>query len=344
MRGKVELLSKELATITHQQSELFKTAKGFEETLATLRMKQNEAVKLRQYIEEIGESMTHLRESDEDLLKTQREYSQRLQQYEQHIDERRQRAVQITDQLNQVRMSLNDKLKEHGRIQAENNAFQKDLRQREDMVREINNKHDIYSLPGRLDSDEIDRFINEISRMARDQNSRLDSLRSENQRKVAAAQGRLTELQRERESHETKKSYAQQEIANTDIKIRGFNRDLLRMSVDDGREAILASELSAKESQLSAAKKRFEADGMDTKHRELADKLKDCEERRDTATEELGDVTRHADSRARLGILQRNKKLQETALSTLSVATSEPYWSSLTIHAESIPKNPNLTN
>lgn len=317
MRGKVELLTAELATITHQQTKLFETAAGFQQTLATLKMKQQEAINKQENIKEIGETMTYLEDSDEELQRTQREYHQRLKQYEQHTEERRRQAADTTDRLTRMRMKLNDKLKEHGRLEAEYNAFQRDLQQRESMIREVNIKHDIDTLASELDADQIDNFIHQVSRMAREQNSKLERLRTENQRKIAAAQTKLTDLQRERESHETKRKYAQQEIANTDSKIRGFNRDLLKMSVDDGREAILATELSAKESQLSAAKKAFEETTMDAKHKELVERLKNCEERRDATTEELGDVTRHADSRARLGILKENKRLREAALSTL---------------------------
>lgn len=317
MRTKVELLSEELATITHQQAELFETAKGFAETLANIRIKKSEAVKLREYIEDLGKDMNHLDETDENLAKTKREYSQRLERYEQHIKGQRQQAIQLTEELERMRRRLNDQLKEHGRLQAESNAFQQDLRQREELVREINIKHDISTLPSQLDSNDIDDFISEISRMARDQNSKLERLKLDNQKKIATAQAKLAELQKQRESHETKRKYAQQEIASSDAKIRGFNRDLSKMSVDDGREAILANELLAKESQLASAKKQFEADNMDARHKEVADRLKDCEERRDAATEELGDVNRHVDIRAQLGILQQNKKVREAALSTL---------------------------
>lgn len=119
MRSKVETLTNEMQSIAEEQKRLFDTAKGFERTIATLTMKRQEAHNRRQYVEDQGEHMTHLEESDEKLEEMQQQFRNQMDTYNEAIAAKKQKHKDAIVKLEAERGRLNVKLTEQGRIQAE---------------------------------------------------------------------------------------------------------------------------------------------------------------------------------------------------------------------------------
>lgn len=103
-----------------EQQELFTKAKGFEEIIATLQAKRQEARTMESYIEELSAHLTHLEESDAELQEMQEQYGERMKTYHDHINAKKQTHMEATRELDKMRDRLSVKLKEEGRIQAEN--------------------------------------------------------------------------------------------------------------------------------------------------------------------------------------------------------------------------------
>lgn len=119
MRDEVTQLSQMMSKNALEQQELFTKAKGFEEIIATLQAKRQEARTMESYIEELSTHLTHLEESDSELQKMQKEYGERMKTYHDHIRAKKQTHIGVTKKLDEVRDLLSAKLKEEGRIQAE---------------------------------------------------------------------------------------------------------------------------------------------------------------------------------------------------------------------------------
>lgn len=317
MRGKVENITKELEQATRQQQELFATAQGFEETLATLRSKQEASTRLRANLQEQSNNMNHIKESDDELQQMQSQFQNALKEYDTHVQIQREKYADATNQLARLRHQLNGKLSDQGRIEAEKNAYDANVREREAVVREISMKHQIDGFDGDLDDDQIEDFINRIARMAREQNARLEKLRTSHRRKRQNVSDELMAIRQEKETHETKRRYAQDEIQQLDQKSRKFQRDIKNLSANDGQREFLKTDLEQKEGQLKTAKTEFEAGAFDATIKQLESTLKHTEEQRDSATEELGEVTRNAANMAQVTILKRNKGVREETLSKL---------------------------
>lgn len=317
MRGKVENITKELEETTRQQQELFATAQGFEETLATLKSKQEASTRLRANIQETAAHLNHIKESDDELLQMQSQFQNALQEYSVYVRQSREKFAASTNQLSRLRQQLNGKLSDQGRIEAEKNAYDANLREREAVVREISMKHQIGGFDGDLDDGLIEKFIDRVGQMARDQNSQLENLRSSHRRTRQDVSDNLMALRQEKETHETKKRYAHDEIQQTEQKIRKFQRDMKNLSANDGQKEFLKVDLEQKEDQLKTARAEFETGKFDVNIKQLELTLKRTEEQRDMTTEELGEVMRNAANMAQVTVLKRNKGVREETLSKL---------------------------
>jgi len=119
MRDEVEELTRQISEIMDQQKRLFATAKGFEETIATLNAKKQEARTMEAYIDEISQHLTHFEESDAELERMQHEYGKRMNTYQEHIEAKRAKHTEVGRDLDRARRRLGEKLTDEGRIQAE---------------------------------------------------------------------------------------------------------------------------------------------------------------------------------------------------------------------------------
>jgi len=319
MRVKVGELSVELNSIAREQQNLFKTAKGFEQTLATLEMKRQEAASKRSHLKELSEHMKFLGDSDEELHKLQHEYQDRLTTYVQHIASLKDEYNKTKSKLEQTRSNLGAKLTEEGRIEAEKKAYEGQLKERVDLVREISIKHGLKGFDGEVDDTLVQEFMAKIARMSRDQNLVLERIKRDNEDIIGTAQNDLNSLLNKKSSLQQKKEYAQSEIKNVDMKVRGLKRDLDGLNADAAKEVMAKDELNKKEKRLEEVKAQAQTADNDGSLHIQNTKLRDLEEDIERVTEELYRGTRNADSRAQLAILKQNIETRQKAFASLYV-------------------------
>lgn len=177
MRAQVEELNISMRQVAEEQKRLFDKAKGFERTIATLAMKRQEAESRKKFISDQSQHMTHLKETDEELEQMQAAFRERMDTYNEAIEAKKREHNQAKQKLEREREALNKKLMEQGRVQAEYNTYQKDLQEREKLVRELCSKHKIKGYDGELEDETIRDFEARIDKMSRDQNQVLDRIK-----------------------------------------------------------------------------------------------------------------------------------------------------------------------
>jgi DNA repair protein RAD50 len=319
MRVKVGGLSAEISSISREQKSLFDAAREFEHTLATLKMKRQEAISKKSYLKELSHNMQFLGETDAQLHDMQRQYAERVQTYNDHIQAKKIEYDEVKTRLEQVRSKLGDKLTEEGRIEAEKKAYEGQLKERESMVREISIKHGMKGFDGELDDIQVQEFMAKISRMSRDQNLVLERIKRDNEDYTVSAQNDLSSLLSQRNSLQQKKEYAQSEIRSFDVKAKGLNRDLDSLKVDASQEIMVQDDLSKKERSLEVAKTEAQSVENDGSFHIEATNLQSLEEDIERVTEELYQGTRNADTRAQLTILKQNVEIRQKAFASLFV-------------------------
>ncbi|KAH8150090.1 uncharacterized protein LAJ45_05776 [Morchella importuna] len=323
MRVEVIQLNRMMSENSRQQQELFSKAKGFEEIIATLQAKRQEARTMESSLIERSDHLTHLEESDEDLQRMQHEYGARMKTYQDHITTKEAAHLEASRELERARDRLSIKLKEEGRIQAEHAAFENQLQEREALIREISRRHGIKGFESELDDSQIQTFMTKVSRLSRDQNLYLERIKRENGEELRSAQEVLNQITSKRSSLQQKKEYARAEIKALDQKATSLQRELEAIGVSEGHESILKSKLDDKEQRLAKAKEDYEV-ALYEDHTEKANaRLKSVEEKLDSVTGELAKVTRQADERARLGFVKKELETRRKALDSLTIASKD---------------------
>ncbi|CAZ80011.1 unnamed protein product [Tuber melanosporum] len=323
MRLEVTELSRQISEIVAQQAQLFATAKGFEETIATLNAKKQEARTMETYIDEISQHLTHFEESDAELERMQHEYGKRMNTYQEHIEAKKAKYVEVDRDLDRVRRRLGEKLTEEGRIQAEQTAFEAQLVEREKLIKEISRRHGIRGFDSQLDDSQIREFIDKVSGMSRDQSLTLERIKRENAEEMRGAQEELNEIINKRRSLTGLKDHHQSSGRSVDDTLAALQQELDSIDVNEGQEAILKSQLQDKEHQHATAEQSFRNSSFDGSIRAENSKLRGIEDELESVTTELAKGTKQADERAKLGFLKKELETRRMALETMSVANKE---------------------
>jgi DNA repair protein RAD50 len=188
-----------------------------------------------------------------------------------------------------------------------------------DLVREISIKHGLKGFDGEVDDTLVQEFMAKIARMSRDQNLVLERIKRDNEDIIGTAQNDLNSLLNKKSSLQQKKEYAQSEIKNVDMKVRGLKRDLDGLNADAAKEVMAKDELNKKEKRLEEVKAQAQTADNDGSLHIQNTKLRDLEEDIERVTEELYRGTRNADSRAQLAILKQNIETRQKAFASLYV-------------------------
>jgi DNA repair protein RAD50 len=317
MRIKVGELAAEMDATSRDHESLLKKAEGFEKTLATLKVKRQEAISKNSHLEELAQNMQPLRESDEELREMQRQYTDRVHTYGRHIQNRKIEFNEANARLEQMRSKFNAKSTEMGRIEAEKKAYEGQLKERENLVREISIKHGLKGFDGELDDIQVQEFMAKISRMSRDQNLVLERIKRDNENLIASAQNELNSLREKRNSLLQKKGYAQSQIRSSDMKVESLNRDLDALKADASQEVMAQDDLSKKERRLEIAKAEAQSADNDGSLQTEQANLRSLEGDIERVTEELYQGTRNADTRAQLAILKQKGEARQKAFASL---------------------------
>ncbi|KAL7271910.1 DNA repair protein rad50 [Rhizina undulata] len=320
MREEILRLTQLISENTKQQKELFATAKGFEEALASLNSKRQEYRSKEAYLEEMSCHLTHLEESDEDLQTMLREYGQRMQTFQDYIDAKRSKHAEANRDLESVRIQLSGKLTEVGTMRAEHMQYERHIQERASLIKEVSRRHNIKGFESELDDGQIREFIDKVSKMSKEQNKTLERIKREIRDKLETAQKELNQLIRKRSSLVQEKEYARAEIGSSDERATKLQGELDRMGVNEGQKIMQRAELDDKGQRLKKAKDDFEKAAFDNQIQIENGKLKQVEARLNQVTDELAKGTRQADDRARLGFFKKELNTRKKALDTLSAA------------------------
>ncbi|KAI5815067.1 AAA domain-containing protein [Pyronema omphalodes] len=328
MRTQITSLSSEIASISAQQEAHFLSAREFESILATLEMKRQAAISKRSHLSELSQHMLHLSESTPALLQMQSDYTSRLSSFTATIESKKQQHTRKTLDLENLRLSLGSKMTEKGRLEAEKKQFETLLSERAAMIKEIAISHNIRGFDSAglgtgtgagsgHDETLVTEFLTRISRLSRDQNHLLETLKRQNEETITSAKSSLDSLLSKHQSFSQKKSYSQSESQSLDQKIRSLQRELEAMGLDTAREGMMKEELRIREQRFEELKMETQGEGLEREIAEGQKRLREVEERIEEMQQELWQGNRDASARAQLEVLQQGVEVKRKALAQL---------------------------
>ncbi|KAI9682225.1 MAG: DNA repair protein rad50 [Caeruleum heppii] len=341
LRTQCQELKHEIEKATRESSRLWEEAAVFEQIIGTLNGKRIEAQAKKESIDDLGQHIELLPESDEDLTSTLAEFEQKVAILEGLMESRRRQWQEKQDQVEDKRAQLGAKLTEVGKYEAEKAQHERQISRRGVMVKETARRHTLRGFDTDIDDNMIRDFMDRIVKMSRDQSLTLERSKRDTRAALSEAQNDLNVLGERRSALTQTKEHARQEIASNDKKANAFQTELDSIPMDEGGQATLESAVEEVQERLRKAKHDFEAGGWDHRLHEANEQLRAAEDAGDALNTELMQNTRKAGDLAHLQYLQKELKDRRRGLETMSAAHGErirdvigPEWQPATVEQD----------
>ncbi|KAI9836966.1 MAG: DNA repair protein rad50 [Thelocarpon superellum] len=320
LRRECHQLKHDIDQATREADRLWAEAAAYEKIIGTLDGRRIEARVVRTTMEDLAQHIEQMQESDEWLTTTLENYEARVSELDQRIDVQRQEYDQVGKTIEEHRQRLGATLTDVGKYEAEKAQHDRQLAQRETLIKETARRHAMRGFDTDLDSALIDDFMVRINKMARDQTLALDRAKAEARDALQDAQAALNRLSEQRSTWNQRKLFAKQEISANDNKIIGIQAELDRIDIDEGRLATLSSAVTAVDARLAAAKDEFDHAAWEDQLHAANQQLRECEEGAERLNAKMVESTRKAGDVAKLHFMRNELRDRQQSLDIMCSA------------------------
>lgn len=305
---KLASLSEKAQDAEENEFVAIKAASQFTDVIERLKSARSQKEWLQQRLQELKKDLQQRSEPDEAL-------QEELDQFEHHLSLQKKHQTEQTDVYESLRDGIGRKIEEIGdkKIQAGKYGGQKadherNVADRENAIKKSARDHDIRGYDTDLDIMQINEYMEKISRLSKDQTSRLDRLRIENERKQRDAQNALDKLRREQSGLEANRSSKKDQVTLNDQRLTAAHNELERFSVDEAQIASLRDKVKDVEATLKSARSQVSEKEFDSKLREANATVQQLEIQEISLTTEFRDASRRAADLAAVSVLKKNLK------------------------------------
>ena len=277
-------------------------------------------------------------ETDEDLRSYLDQYEERVALYQGEMETQRVRYAEYAQAVEEHHQLLGVKQSEIGNYQAQKDQYERQLQQREAIVKETARRHMIRGFDLEITSDQLSEFIDKLAKMAREQQATLERVRQESQDALHGAQKALGQLNERKSALNQVKDSAKSRINANDQKVAVHQRELDNFDIDEGGRVLLESRVTDIEERLNKSKSDFELVSWDDKIAKAEQELHLIDDKKEKLDAELIQGTKEAGDSARLDFLSKELKDRQKGLETMKGAHGEQIrdglgqdWDSLTL-------------
>lgn len=316
-------LDVEIKSILDEKDNWQKSSEEFVEIIANLSKMRQQRSMLHENLSELSGSTTLIDLSDLELDEMQQSFSSDQQQeiIRNHLKTRDELSKELTT----TRASTNAKMSEHGRMKAENHAFERQLSQREEIIREASRKHRIRGYDMALDELLVSEFMEKLDSARRQAQSTVERHKRSTKEEENTAQQKAQQIKNAKIMHEQQKATMLAQVNGNELKVATLQRSLDGFEVDEGGLALLQSNMVDLEKRLHAVRKEGENTDWDSKSKQKTAEIQELEKRVDGYNEELANANQQSDSHVRLGILKDYLLRRREAMETLRKANAEKF-------------------
>lgn len=314
LRGEYEKVDAECAEAQHKANEAYNHAARYEQIVAQLNGKRITFNANKDSVDALKDNLKQMAESDEELQEMLDQYEERIATYATQQDDSRQQYGDLKDELEQNRQSLGAKQGEIGKAEAQKEQHDRQVRQRENLIKETAKRHSIRGYDYEITDKHISDFQQVLSKMSRDQNKTLDRLRDDTQQELREAQNELNQLNTRKSNLSQSKESARTAIAANDKRISDLQRSMNQIKADKGNEAILQDKKQETEQQLNDANSEAATGRHDERVREVSETVRTLEDKKERLTSELGDATKQARESASIDYTRNELQGQQHSL------------------------------
>ncbi|KAF8552026.1 hypothetical protein OG21DRAFT_1486552 [Imleria badia] len=311
--------------LVKNNARFYESATKFRELYVKVENLQQKKEHYQQELSEARETVQEIEGSDEELQSRLRNFDENITKLKQNRRRHESERQDFEDELAKARRRHVELVNEHGELAAEAKAHERRLIEREELIREISDKHNIKGYShSPLERENVNEFIHRLGDLQSKQRSEYEKLQSEIRAKNDEFNRKSRQLHTELESLKMQRGNTRDQIVSLIIVLlmmvaNGFH--FISMQKREKQEAIskaeitvetmqgLASELRTLSGDIEEKKLRFEKVKKDIKEAnfeerlsERASKARVMEDKRDSLNTELRGLSLQADARARLDL------------------------------------------
>ena len=274
-------------------------------------------------VQSLRQNLTEMSDSDEELQRMLEQYEERVQAYEDDLETQKDHYGKLTRDSKEAGNRVSAKERECGSYEAQKDNYDRQIKNREKLVKETARSHNIRGFDLDVDDAQVQAFMERISKMARDQNAAFERARRETSEELQRAQKALNQINEKKSVLNQRKESARQTISTNDKKITSLQGDLNKINIDEGGKVTVESNLSETEAKLESAKSDIGSQDWDSNIGGAESDLRKLEDRKEKLDAELVEGTRQAGDSARLDFVQKELKDRQKSLETMTGAHGE---------------------
>ncbi len=317
LRKQSEELNTEMQNALDGARAKHEQAREYQEIIVNLGNKRQQAESRREAVDELKENIEELEESDEWLESTLAQYEETMEMYRLEEETYRGNYRDLQKDLEDCRTQMWEKMAERGQIQADNEAHDRQLKEREELVKNAARKYQVRGFEGELDDELIQTFVERMGKLARDKDRELEKLQQTNEEEAREAQGAVNDLLNQRSTRTQDRVTARQAITSNDRRISGLQNEASAIKIDEGAKAVLDEQERELRDKHRDATESFQHADYDAKSRKENSKLRELEDENSNLNDQLIRNTQMAQDRAQLDLKKKELKDRETRLHTL---------------------------
>ncbi|KAK0549388.1 DNA repair protein rad50 [Tilletia horrida] len=290
----------------------------FREELTRAEAKQAEANAMRKDMERIKSKMTVIKESDEEL-------AARRQDFNKHLDSQRAKSENFRQAILEKKATnqgLNDQysreLTQKGQLQSKKEAYEQGMQERKKMVRDISNAVGIkgFDMEPLRESD-VDAFITKLQSHVDGAEHAFEKLKKQLRKALSSLESKQAETAGDFKAKRIQRDNQSEANRKANIDIKRLEDDIADLNISEHDLQVAVKEVEELTIKLGHQREGLTQANYDECVRSLSVKLREAEENKDEASDELASLNKHADVRAQVAVLEKQVKAKNDALQNL---------------------------
>ena len=323
LREEIKSLNDQAKEAADKAQEAWNHVATFASVVETLKTSRRNREWHQKQLANLKANLTERHGSDDALQSELDQYEDRIKQHEARQEQQRHRYNDIDEGIARVRDRQSDKRTQLGKHEQEEATHEKRVAHREQEVKRSAREHGLRGYDTDLDDMQISEFMERITKLSKDQDSRIERLRKENAGEVQKIQDVLDDLREQRTSLRESQKGAKEQIALNDRRSATYRGDLERVTIDEAGIATLEGNIEELESRLRDAKQQMSRSDSSSKAAEITKNLQMLESEADALNRELIQSTKRAGDLAQLEHLKKESKARQRSIQTMKGAHGE---------------------
>ena len=327
LHGEIETLREEIKNLhgtaedaRDKAQEAWNHVARFEQVVHELKAAHKNKEWCQNQLQSLKTVLKERKEPDDALEAELAQFDERMKTQQTRMEQQRDKYGDIEKGIVRVRNNQSEKRTEVGKHEHAKATHEKRIKDREQAIKQSAREHRIHGFDMDLDDAQINKFMERITKLSKDQTSKIEKLRRDNTNEAQKIQEVLENLREHGTSLREGRRAAKDQITNNDRRIVLYHSELGKIATDEAGKARLEANIEELETRLRKVRQQDSASGTESKIEEVSKNLQALETEAASLNDELIQGTKRAEDLAGLRHLQKESKDRQRSIGTMKRA------------------------